>query len=440
MATITVDDYRPHAKQVDFHKDASRFRLLLGAWRSGKTHALLWEAIYMAIRTAERSGAGAIFALFRKTGPALSDTLVKDFDLLCPPALVKSRINTLGRIERELQGGTRLLFRSMDDWRKLGGQSFDAEFLDEAWEFDRIDLDMLRGRLSGPHGPRRLVLATNPPTRANWLYQVFVEKPLGNSRVHHFSTYDNRAHLAADYIAELETLDESRKRRFLFGEWGFTSDREPVFPEFRESSHVADLRVQPVRDAFLLVGWDFGFRMPAVVFSQVLPTGHVNVLREVTANNIDIRVFAKQVKQRAELHFPGLPLIHYCDVAGVQHNDLGTTSVAELRKEGIHPRFRKLQVLQTVQQLRELICTTHLGLPLLRCDRTGCPLLIEALVGGYGMTPMQPGRDEKEEPFKDGTYDHVVDALRYSVAPAVFMSGGGLRPLPAPSRRARVSV
>lgn len=402
MPTISLTDYVPHAKQKAFHADPSKVRLLLGAWRAGKSWALLWEAIYMALRVAERAGAGASFALFRKTGPALHDTLVRDFDQMIPHALVKSRLSTPGRVERVIQGGTRLMFRCMDDWRKQGGQSFDGIFLDEAWEFEAIDFDMLLGRLSGKYGPRRMVVATNPPTRNHWLYDRFVKRPKPGYALHTFTTYDNLANLAPDYITELEQMDEARKRRFIYGEWGFTSDNQPVFPEFREATHIADLKFHPYPGAFLLAGWDFGFRMPAVVIAQVLPTGHVNILREVIGQNIDVRVFAKQVQQVLETYWPTVPVIHYCDAAGIQKNDLATSSIEELRKEGITPRFRKMRVMKTIDQLRELIRTLHLGVPLLRVNRTDCQMTIEAFCGGYGMDP------KTDEPSKDGVYDHCV--------------------------------
>jgi hypothetical protein len=69
-----------------------------------------------------------------------------------------------------------------------------------------------------------------------------------------------------------------------------------------------------------------------------------------------------------------------------------------------------------------------LGNPLLRFDRQGCPLLIDAISGGYAM-------DERtDEPKKDGYYDHLVDALRYAcVGGGASQSGGSKfagRPFP----------
>jgi len=447
MPTIEVTDYQPHPKQRLFHADGSKVRLLRGAWRSGKSHAAMWDLIYQALRSLERGlllpkrpTAPPTFLLLRKTGPALTDTLLRDFDAICPPALIVEKINSVGKLARILQGGIRFLFRSMDDWRKMGGASYDGALMDEGWEYHEVDFDQVRGRLSGQWGPRRLIVATNPPTRQHWLYRRFVRQPDASFREHHFTTYDNAENLPPDYIADLEKMDEARKRRFLFGEWGFTSDRAPVFPEFRESTHVSDLSFHSVPGAHLLCGWDFGYRHPAVVIAQLLPTGHVALLRELLGGNIDVRVFGRQVTQLLETQFPRVPVIHYCDIAGMQHNDLGTSSVRELSKPilqgglGLVFRFRKMSLMRTIDQLRDVIRTLHLGVPLLRADRLGCPLTIEALCGGYGMEL------EKDDPCKDGFYDHLADAMRYAVVPAVFMGGGGLTAPAPPSRRARVAV
>lgn len=433
---IRLTDYSPHAKQLAFHADESRIRLLRGAWRSGKTHALLWECVHAAIRTAERAGPGATFALFRRTGPALTDTMKRDFFDIIPPELIVpgSVRRQEGRVECTIVGGTRVIMRSLDDWRKQGGASYDWIGADEAWELQAIDFDQLKGRLSGKWGPRRMVLATNPPTRNHWLYKRFVEDPQPNMREHVFTTYDNAKNLPVDYLEELEGMDEARKRRFVYGEWGFTSDNTPVYPEFKESTHAALLEARRGLDYFLNTGWDFGYRHPAVIFGQILPTGHVNYLREMMGTNEDIRMFARRFKMLSETHYPGMPILHYVDIAGRSKNDLGTSSVLELRKQGIVPRYRKLALMRTINGMRNLMSTIHLGRPLLQVDRRYCPQLVEAFGGGYGMDP------DTDEPCKDGFFDHGADAARYLAAPLLLGLTGMKASEPPPRNRQRVAV
>jgi len=443
-AATSVDTYQPSDVQNAFHGDGAKFRLLLGAWRAGKSVAMIWEAILLGLEYP-----GARFAFFRKTYPALRDTTWRDFMAECPPELIEGEPRrTEGREEVFLKGGTQVVARCLDNWRKLGSQSFDAVFGDEAYEFTVEDHMMLsKGRLSGKVGPRRLVYATNPPNRDHWLYRAFVLEKQQNMSVHHFATLDNWSrcylrHPSADeqaeegdetlicpkrvdhlvdgivghnnidddYIAELKRMPENRRRRFLEGQWGFTASGTPVFPEFSETRHVTVL--QPEKGVTIIRGWDFGYRHPCVVWVQVLPTGHVHVLDELLGTNEDIEMFARRVKQRTLEKFADLPVQDYCDAAGVQKNDLGFSCVQILRRSNISPRFRKLKVWPTIEALRDLIARTHLGVPLLRVHAE-CTWVREAFTGGYRLHVTNDGI---ESPKKDGLYDHAVDALRYALA------------------------
>lgn len=442
-AATSVDTYQPSDVQNAFHGDGAKFRLLLGAWRAGKSVAMIWEAILLGLEYP-----GARFAIFRKTYPALRDTTWRDFMAECPPELIEGEPRrTEGREEVFLKGGTQVIARCLDDWRKLGSQSFDAVFGDEAYEFTQEDHTMLsKGRLSGKIGPRRLVYATNPPNRDHWLYRAFVLEKQQNMSVHHFATLDNwsrcyKRHPGAedelaegdeeichkridhlvdgivghnniddDYIAELKRMPENRRRRFLEGQWGFTASGTPVFPEFSETRHVTVL--QPEKGVTVIRGWDFGYRHPCVVWVQVLPTGHVHVLDELLGTNEDIEMFARRVKQRTLERFGDLPTQDYCDAAGVQKNDLGFSCVQILRRSNITPRFRKLKIWPTIEALRDLIARTHLGVPLLRVHAE-CTWVREAFTGGYRL---HVANDGLESPKKDGLYDHAVDALRYALA------------------------
>lgn len=435
-AVLELEDYTPHAKQIAFHSDPAKYRLLRGAWRSGKTHAMVWEAIHMGIRVAKRAGPGATFLVCRKSGPSLKDTTHRDMLDLLPDEFIVDRHDAEGRADVTIIGGTRILFRSMDDWKKKGGTSYDAIFLDEGWEFTEQDFRTFRGRLSGRWGPRRMVIATNPPTRAHWLYRVFVNDREDSMSEHHFSMLDNAHNLPPDYVAEHVALKDTNPQhyyRFVLGEWGFVSDNPAVYGDvFREDRHVDTLRPMKGPGMFLLAGWDFGFNHPCTGWGQLLPTGHCRVYRELLGTRVDIRAFARQFKQESELFFPGFDLVHYCDPSGKNKNDLGTSSVKELRAEGIYPRYRKLRLWHTINKLKDLMGRDYLGRPLFQIDKS-CRYLIEGFLGGYTVDP------EDDEPLKDGYYDHGMDMVRYMFVPAL-VGMTELAPPRAPSSRPRVDV
>lgn len=408
-----IETYTPNPKQDAFHRDPSKYRLLLGAWGAGKSAAGFWEHIAQGTVDCQ----GALHAFFRKTGPALRDTTIEMFYDLLPDELIKKKRLSEGHEECELVNGTRFWFRSLDDWRKLGSTQFDSIFVDEAEELEEADFRTLRGRLRGTVGPRRMVLATNPPNIDHWLYEKFVQKPIQGSSVHSLSMFDNAEHLGWDYINDqMANLTDREKRKYVEGKWGFLGTGDPVFPGFSDAYHVADLRLQPNLPIYR--GWDFGFHHPACSWGQILPSGHVNVLAELVMFDTPIDEFASQVLVHHKLKFGNRnPVEDFCDIAGRQMRETGTSAVQVLRspKFGLNPQMRKLSVARTVLGIRRLMQELVLGRPRLQID-TSCRFHQDAMAGGYRWNV------KKDEPDKDAEswYDDIMDAFRYWVSPALI--------------------
>lgn len=407
-AALTLETYKPHPTQLEFHRDASKKRLLLGAVGAGKTVAMVWDCGMNAIQWQ-----GARFVVFRKTYPALHDTTQADFMREWPSELIVSQRRSEGREEIVVPGGTAILFRALDDWRKLGSQQFDAIYADEATEFEHTDYTTLLARLRGKVGPRRITLACNPPNTKHWLHEEFVKHRADDARVHHFSTYDNADNLPPGYIADLEKRPDWWKLSNLHGQWGFVPEGAPVYENFRLATHVADLRVSTHEQAQLIRGWDFGWHHPACAVAQLLPTGHVNLLHAEMGTQTDLEPFARHMQTVCERRFPGLPIEDYCDIAGKQEHGLGVTAVGILRALGIHPRFRYMELERTIKPVHDLISSLHLGRPVLMVDKTYARIAWEGFLGGYYY-------DENGKPAKDGFYEHIMDAIRYMLAPVIF--------------------
>ena len=249
--------YTPTAKQRTFHAAPAKFRLLLGAYGSGKTKMLIWEDIQQAL-----DFPGSLGVVYRKFYPSLRDTTKKEYLDALPAELVQQVIRSEGREEVEFVNGSKTWFRCLDDWRKVGSTQFDRISVDEAWEISYADYKVLAyGRLRGKIGPRRIVVASNPPQRDHWLHKEFVELPTADKAIFHFSTYDTAQYLPDGYIRDLESQPEQFKRKFLFGEWGAISNGAPVFTAFRTDLHTGDFRTIP--GVPIIRGWDFGYHHPA---------------------------------------------------------------------------------------------------------------------------------------------------------------------------------
>lgn len=452
---VCIQTYTPGDRQRAFHESAAKFRLLLGAWGSGKSMSLIWEDIIEALEYPKSFG-----AIYRKTYPALRDTTKKDYLAECPPELIADIRETEGREQIEFVNGSVTIFRCLDDPKKLGSTQFDRVKLDEAWEFSFEEFRTLGfGRLRGKIGPRRLAAASNPPNRDSWMHDFFVRDANESTAIFHLSTYDNKLHLPPDYIANLERMPESWKRKFLYGEWGVLVTGTPVFQNFNSALHIVK-EPSIIPTVPLMRGWDFGFHHPACVVLQVAPTGHAIIHWEKLGRDQDLQSFCGEVLEEHARLFPYAKFEDYCDIAGAFANPQGLgvaspgaaktgkdrnhSAVAVMRAEfGLFPRFRKLGIFQSIEHLRKLVGQLASGVPLLRLSKDGCPILIDAFAGGYvldtdrteklGGDGRAPGVHQ-ELPKKDGYYDHLMDCVRYILGRPIVAAGGGSafagRPLP----------
>ncbi len=405
---VAVETYRPTPKQQGFHADPAKIRLLLGAFGAGKTKAIIWETILLALEHK-----GMLACVFRKTAPALRDTTKADFLNEIPPELVVKEIKSESREALHLLGGSRVWFRPLDDWKKLGSTAFDLAVFDEAYEFDEADFLMVSGgRLRGKVGPRRMILATNPPDESHWLYKHFVQKPLPGYSVHHFSTYDNAENLPPEYIERLETMPAAWKRKYLYGQWGFLAEGEPVYQEYREELHRTTLRFAP--NIVIRRGWDPGWQHAACCWVQIMPSGHINILHELLGTKEDFRTFARRAIMESAQRFPRAKFEDYIDIAGLQKHSINVTPIQILKHLGVHAAYKKLPLDRSVESIRYVIEKLHLGRPMLQVDRQ-CPITSDAFSGGYYM-------DEKTgQPCKDGKmYEHMMDAVRVAIAPVTM--------------------
>lgn len=455
--------YQATPGQTPFHACPARFRLLLGAWGAGKTWAAVAEDVTMAFEHP-----GSLGAVFRQTFPALRDTTKRDYLQFVPPELIAKEVKSEGREEIEFINGSRTVFRCLDDYKKLGSTQFDRVLVDEAEEIsEQAFLTLAFGRLRGKVGPRRMVCVTNPPDEHHFLHKFFVDEAGADRAVFHMRTYDNarlctgwlvpdqehvpvrdaeearllgavpcvdptpghcHVNLPRGYIENLEKMPPMWRRKYLLGQWGVVAPGAGVFAaDFDEQQHVRELRAVP--GVPVIRGWDFGFHRPACVWVQIDAMDRVNVLHEVLGDKEPLRQFAKRVQEISKQRFPHVTeWDDYCDVAGNQKNDRGPTAVQILVDEfGITPNFRKLGIHKTIEGIRLLLQQN-----LLRVD-PACRWIVKGLGGGYYYDPRKP-----DEPAKDGTYDHLFDALRYAVIPQL-RSGRDTydgRPLPPTWRRA----
>jgi len=180
-----------------------------------------------------------------------------------------------------------------------------------------------------------------------------------------------------------------------------------VFGEFDPGVHVRPVDYDPNLPLYRTL--DFGFINPFVcLWVQVDHDGVVRVIDEYVRSRATIDTHAEQVKSRTPCPEEQVTAT-FCDPAGAGSNDVtGTSVVRELRAHGIATRFRRSSILEGIELIRRAVRSGDGKSTLVISPR--CPRLIEALQCYHYP---DAGTAIGELPFKDGVYDHPIDALRY---------------------------
>ncbi len=180
-----------------------------------------------------------------------------------------------------------------------------------------------------------------------------------------------------------------------------------VFDQFEPEVHVGCVDYEESLPLYRTL--DFGFVNPFVcLWIQVDDGGVVRVIDEYIRSRATIDVHAEQIKERTPCGEESVSAT-FCDPAGSGVNDVtGTSAVKELRSYGIVTRYRRSGILEGIELVRRAIRSGDGRNGLIISPK--CERLIEAMRCYH--YPDSYGR-AGELPFKDGLYDHPIDALRY---------------------------
>jgi len=252
---------------------------------------------------------------------------------------------------------------------------------------------------------------------------------------------------------------EAHWKREFKRDWTVAAGR-PYYPEFLLNPTLFVQKLTFLLDAPVYRGWDFGFRMPACVWSQYSPkSDRFWAIRELMPTNISTHAMVTLVrylsgqedesevekypaalqwllwmrKQREKDIAKGLDPIpappwfgtgcHFIDYSGpealkrsatVEHEHSARTDAEVLRSKGV-----TLNMLSTSIEARETIMRKLLvrrrndGLPGLFLD-PACRLLINGFNGGISYPEATKMTPQPTQPKRDGFYEHIHDALNYT--------------------------
>ena len=272
MAVINLTE--PSEKQKLMLTDTHRFVAFGGARGGGKSWAIRFKAIFLAL-----FNPGIRMLIMRRTYPELLNNHINPLKKIIPKAIAKYNGTEKSY---KFKNGSVIEFGYCDkegDLDRYQGVEYDVIFIDEATQMTEYMFKVMVACNRGVNNfPKRIYLTCNPGGRGHaWVKRLFVDRNfLPTERAEDYSfiqslVTDNKVLMATnpDYIAGLEALPEKKRKAWLYGDWNVFEGQ--VFEEFRDNpegydtglwTHIINPYEEIPADWKIYRSYDFGYAKP----------------------------------------------------------------------------------------------------------------------------------------------------------------------------------
>lgn len=292
-----------------------------------------------------------------------------------------------------------------------------------------------------------IIVETNPPSPRHWIAKIEEEWKAGEHpdyQFWHIKTLENAHNLPPGYVANLEKVyrnNPAMRSRMVDGEYAEAFDGSPCYFAFRHDRHAGEDLTWP-QGAYLIRSMDFG-TANATIWSAYWQKTHGKQIDEYWHCLLEQYLEGSDTERQArgivsltdsEFEVNGQPfwnersicagVLDFCDPSGDNSNfstKATGSPVKILNTFGINPGTmlwnRGIEVGITIGN-RLMEKQDAAGNFVFKIDKKNCPILYNALCGGYRYP--EPGESGfgKNEPLKglasqDFDFSHVADAFRY---------------------------
>lgn len=416
--------------------DDSFVKALIGPLGSGKTSAAVVEILRRSMGQAPGpDGVRRVrVACIRNTFADLKTTTIKSWLQWCPPQFGKLTmggspiIHHITTPDLDLE----VLFIPLDDAtdvRKLLSLELSFAWIDEAREIPREVLDALTGRVG--RYPSRIqggctwsgvLLTSNPSDTESWLYKVATDTPEGWKCYRQPSGRSNLAenldNLPLNYYQRMISgKDPEWVKVYVDGEFGFVIEGQPVYPSFRDTTHVPAEPVAPLPGLGLTIGADWGLT-PAAVICQQFPDGRILVVDEFVCEDSGIVRFAESLTAYMRRNYPDHQVTAAIgDPAGTSRGPDERT-IFEIMNQRTPWRWKPAHTNDPTLRIEAVSAALGRmvdGKPGFMLNPR-CAMLRKGFSGGYHFKKVATGNGTTfhESPNKN-QYSHPHDALQYAV-------------------------
>jgi len=416
--------YQPLPSQLRFHNSKARFKGFSGPIGSGKSQALCQEAVKLSYLNAGRLG-----LMGAPTYPMLRDATLQSFLEILGQNGIPYDLNKAENVLTLKETGSRILFRSVDEFERLRGTNLAWFGVDELTYTAEEAWLRLEGRLRDPKAKRLCGFAVWTPKGFDWVYRRFIADKVDGYEAVIAKPFENRHLLekVPDFYDRLKkSYDEHFFEQEVLGEY-LNSNSGLVYHAFKRREHLCELEVD--RRLPLLWALDFNVDPMSSVVAQV--EGEVvRVVDEIVMSRASTEQACQEFWNRYAEHPAGVTI--YGDASGNSMQTTGTTDYQIIRRyfNGVHYYNVQLKVPRSNPQVRERVSLVNAKL---RSAEGQVQMLVDPrckeLVKDFEEVSYKPGSTVVDKE-KDARRTHLSDALGYLVWQEC-------RPLPPVGEQAR---
>lgn len=401
--------YQPLPSQLRFHGSKARFKGFSGPIGSGKSQALCQEALKLAYLNAGRLG-----LMGAPTYPMLRDATMTAFLEILGENGIPFDLNKAENVLTLKDTGSRILFRSVDEFERLRGTNLAWFGIDELTYTQEEAWLRLEGRLRDPRAGRLCGYAVWTPKGFDWVYRRFIAGKVDGYEAVIAKPFENR-HLLEKVPDFYERLKKSYDAQFfeqeVLGEY-LNSNSGLVYHTFKRREHVHELEVDP--ELPLLWALDFNVDPMSSVVVQI-QDNLVRVIDEIVMSRASTEQACQEFWSRYAEHPAGMTI--YGDASGNNMQTTGSTDYEIIRRFFRSVKYNQVQqkVPRSNPQVRERINVVNAKL---KAASGEVQMLIsprcKELVKDFEEVSYKTGSTVLDKD-KDPRRTHLSDALGYLV-------------------------
>lgn len=428
--------YSPLPTQSRFHADIrTPFKGYSGPVGSGKSFALAYEAIFLSILNP-----GLMGLLGSPTFPMMRDVTSKAlFEALDAESIPYwfHKSSMMVTLPSEPFHGATIILRAVTDYERLRGTNLAWFGVDELTYCPRASWERLQARLRDPRANRLCGFATWTPKGFDYVYEMFILKPLPGYKAYLASPRENFYVAKSGMYENLQaSYDERFYRQEALGEY-LNVFQGQVYYAFDRHRNVKPVEYDPTYP--LCWSLDFNVDPMCSIISQVIPmyTRHdailglprdvlINVIDEIVIPNSNTPQACDEFVSRASRLARGrgpMKVVVYGDAAGGHRSTLPSSVGAKSDWEEIRRFFSRngsdFQVTYKYQTSNPLVRDRVNAMNGALRNAAGETRLFinsrcEKLTKDFERVAWKPGTTQIDKD-SDSNLTHLTDALGYQV-------------------------